>query len=598
MRKGKKMNNNNHLDKYFMQAQKSSNPQSFFSEEEIKKITQKGYHPKGIKPLTKVFKIVKRRKIMSITLLSLIGSFLLFTLIPMQKNNNELGKTNYKNRDININYNKKEIFKTANDSENTLKYKIIKKFVFIEDMKKNNRYKIQKTKTKQSFEVKKDDKSTMTINFYPDDKWLPNLDMVKEDSVKIGTIKLDVEDLLKIRHNLKKSIMKYNPPSQDILTFENDSAKFENLLGKSIDKAVGDQTTIAKIQLYGYICRLFAYDIRGIEEIKLNDKELEKLNVFKDSIGYYALRDVEYDMDNTNRKESLFRIKNSHEMLEVHGPGKKTMAKYGWDTTIKEGYYRNKIRMYRIMYGEIILHYNGWDVKDFFKVQAVAISKNSVYESINNKNRRHNTWLSVFEYSPILKNPDTLFFKFQYDKNQFESQIHKMIPIKIGYYNPFAEDSSIIIKSEYTLWYILNEDLINALPIRYQNTLRKELDLMTSIDNGSIHANDACEHLQEEQSYLDLCRLESNSIKNLLLYPNPTTKRYINLKFNLAVDCKVRIDIHEISGRFITNLSNSFLHKGKQTLELYLNNKISQGIYLISISNNKGELVVRKLMVE
>ena len=447
------------------------------------------------------------------------------------------------------------------------------------------------------FTVPSDGKSTMKILFDPKDECVKNLDKVKNDSVKIGTINLDIDDLKKIRFNLKQSILKYNPPSQDILSFENDSAKFEKLLRKSIDKTAGNQNEIAKIQLYGFICRLFAYDIKGLEEIELNDEELEKLGVISNKYGYHSFRDVIYDLDKERKRECLFKISGSDEKIAYLTERAFDLNKSGYDTTIRQAFYRKILKLSSATATEDLLKYNGWDISDPIKIHPIALT---IFIAQRNSppDKRFPGLFMAFESSPILRNPDSLSDNFTWKDEAFSSMVNKFIPIKLYIPKDKICDTCKIQYNEYTLWYLLNEDLIKALPERYHKGLQREYELITSVAEGEIPLVEACKQMEEHESYLDLCRYESASIKDLLVFPNPIRDNKFNLKFNLSKDCNIRIDIHEVSGKFIANIDNTLRQAGTNEFQLELGKLISSGVYLLSIKTNTGEQVVRRLIVE
>jgi hypothetical protein len=83
----------------------------------------------------------------------------------------------------------------------------------------------------------------------------------EESTVNIGTVQLTVRDLLKVRKELTLKLEKFNLPSPDILTKENDIDKFKAKLKESIESARSQENAteyVGKINLYGYIAQLLA----------------------------------------------------------------------------------------------------------------------------------------------------------------------------------------------------------------------------------------------------------------------------------------------------------------------------------------------------
>jgi hypothetical protein len=84
----------------------------------------------------------------------------------------------------------------------------------------------------------------------------------------------------------------------------------------------------------------------------------------------------------------------------------------------------------------------------------------------------------------------------------------------------------------------------------------------------------------------------------LVVFPNPIRDNKFNIKFNLSKNCNIRIDIHEVSGKFIANIDNTQRRAGTNEFQLELGKLISSGVYLLSLKTNTGEQVVRRLIVE
>ncbi|MFH1050538.1 MAG: T9SS type A sorting domain-containing protein [bacterium] len=794
------MNNNNNLDKYFLQARKAENPQSFFSDDEIRSITEKGYHGGSTNPLSNILKILKRNKIMTATSLIIVGSILWFSFTNTgEQNSYESGITNHRKEDSKTNtgiiantdnlsertitgmteentksenyglskniiqipiiiLSEKELNKigicesgggysfvsykiVSNDGSivpelntidtfglkkvtdeffavpdiadlvptgiisnymnhegnraiisqafentpymlgdaieelqfelfrfldtvaiyrnkgirdkdylkiNTDNFPLVKSLLpvylhagdkntgsdilvwylpnkaFIERLPERYKKPILENKRtkelveysfKESYEKKKKEEKTIfrakfndpqksywkELIYNTQTKQVEGIPQTHDDKVKnIGNVQLTVGELKKIMNNLHFELEQFKPPSIDILRYENNTDKFNANLYQTIERAKKSDDIdnyIAKIQLYGYIAKLIAYDIQGIEEIKLNDEELKKVNVFKDSSGYYALRDFKYDIEHDTIPERQLILSSlpQKKVFTKYGPTKKELAENGWDTTITIGYYRKKIEMKRTKYSEEILKYQGWNINETLNIQPSAISNIEVIEIQSRKNTQPLKIAStiVFNNSPALINADSLFNSFK------ESSIYNLIPIKIGYYNLWVEDTIKSIQTEYTLWYVLNEDLVNALPERYRESLRKELELIAGIEDGTISAEEACNAIKGKESYLDLCRYESDAIKDLKVYPNPNTSNEVKLQFKLSKRCSIRIDVHELSGRLISNVGNIPCAPGEQNLILEFRRFIpSSGVYLISITTSTGEQVVRRFIVE
>ncbi|MFC2131218.1 T9SS type A sorting domain-containing protein [Bacteroidota bacterium] len=472
------------------------------------------------------------------------------------------------------------------------KYDKVEKIVYSDEMKK---IKLKDT-SRIPFKIHYNN-GIRFVYFDAGDEWVRSLEYFDNKTTKIGTVEISYEDLRKIRYRLKKEIEKYNPPSIDILTFENDTAKFERLLRKAVDNAAGNYSEVAKVQLYSYICKTFAYDIQGIEEIELNDEELEGLGIISDENGYHGFRDVIYNLDQERKRESHFKFHGSPEKVVYLTRPAVELNKSEYDTTIRNAYYRNMLDFNSTQFTERLIKYTGWDLFDYIKVHPIATTMFFAFKDSDLNFFRG--ILMAFESSPLLKNPDSLSDNYTWRDAAFSSMVNKFIPIKLFIPKDKIDTTKDVQYKEYTLWYVLNKDFINALPERYQESLSKELELITGIEEGTIPAEAACDAIKGKESYLDLCRYESDAIKDLKVYPNPNSTKEVKLQFKLSKRCNIRIDIHDLSGRLISNVGNLPCAPGEQNLIFEFRKFIpSQGVYLISITTNTGEQVVRRFIVE
>jgi hypothetical protein len=229
------------------------------------------------------------------------------------------------------------------------------------------------------------------------------------------------------------------------------------------------------------------------------------------------------------------------------------------------------------------------------------------------------TWISIFNfYNPEICNLDgcvtikswsenksPLIWNKNFDKipvgygvrGELLSNINKAIAIKINFvdkkYNNRIESSE---NTDLYLWYILNKDLIAKLPLRYQDKLSKELELIEKVEKGEISPGSACDEMNSE-SYLNLCALKSGIIEFANLYPNPAHNESI-IDFILYEDRSVSIELCDINGSVVKNLEKSQKYRiGKNSTTINFKD-IQPGIYMLQIKTNQNEVISRKIIIE
>ena len=93
--------------------------------------------------------------------------------------------------------------------------------------------------------------------------------------------------------------------------------------------------------------------------------------------------------------------------------------------------------------------------------------------------------------------------------------------------------------------------------------------------------------------------MECENIRDVKIYPNPAYSPDIYIEYTLLCNCTFQIDIHDINGKFEMNLlsSGTALSPGKQKINLNFKNRLNSGVYLITLKTNKGDVVVRKIII-
>jgi hypothetical protein len=157
-----------------------------------------------------------------------------------------------------------------------------------------------------------------------------------------------------------------------------------------------------------------------------------------------------------------------------------------------------------------------------------------------------------------------------------------------------STDSSYDQISE-VLWYLPTKEFVEALPERYRNVLSRELKAIELIESGKMMPEEACKGLSVDETFFELCKLSSESVKDINVFPNPFNDNG-KIKFFLLNDRIVNITIHDVSGNYIKTLVNwEKLQKGEQTIDFDMNG-LQSGTYIINISTDNSERVNKRFV--
>ena len=250
------------------------------------------------------------------------------------------------------------------------------------------------------------------------------------------------------------------------------------------------------------------------------------------------------------------------------------------------------------------LRFSGWKNTDFNMLSPIS-------SCVNVKYPNHDALVSYIKYypSPVLLSGDSSLkdiyrMLLSGDSNNTNSQgnqsiertltNHKLIPLRIRFSNIKTKSRNEYVNS-IILWYLITPELIAALPDRYKETVQKEFGIIKAIEKGRATLESACEALSGENTVLDICRSNSEVIKDLKVFPFPSYNYNANINFCLMEKRNLKINIHDFSGRFIKEYYNLMLSPGDFSYYLDLSD-LSSGFYLISVISDKGEHVIQKLI--
>ena len=614
------------LNKYILSAKNAENPQGFFSDNELANIMENGYKSGLIKNPRFKFRIFTKRNIIMTTICTSISIFLLAILMPFN-NENDLDNHNPKNGlALNDNYNYRTAYDTdademdissfsptaATENQNTIPSEpdTDKKSIQIKTNTLNidNKFRLVIGSNQSKQNNDQDKFYSVAINPESGIKWdsiyvntgtntLQGSYSKKKD-IHLGAVTIPEDEFQKIIDAVYEEIKGFYPPSIDLLQYEKNHKTFDSMIQHSIELCKGKmsgsddlQNMIAKINLYDYLAKKLAENISGIEVLEMNDSELEILGISKKDGKYKVDIEESYQLIiNDLKKDNNPQYLIDKYMEKIY----KRNIESGYPDPRNKSYYRLTIHL-GIGFTYEDTKYTGWDQNKFMPVQPVAISVHGYNE--NNDGTKNNVSpiaLLIFDNSSFYNISDDDMDSFDWASNSFDGSMTNLVPLKLTVSDTIKNKLRYV---EYTLWYPPTEEFINALPESYKAPLAKQFNLLQEVENGEIPVEEACEAIKGEPRYFDVCRMETATISGLKLFPNPLSGNELNMTFNLAEEAFLTFKVHEINGKYVNTIkSNIAVEKGPQTILLELDKDLAPGIYLISITTDKGDMVVKRLI--
>ncbi|MBX3042377.1 MAG: T9SS type A sorting domain-containing protein [Candidatus Kapabacteria bacterium] len=328
--------------------------------------------------------------------------------------------------------------------------------------------------------------------------------------------------------------------------------------------------------------------IAGIEKLTLSFEEAEKIGIFKKGDTISCSMEEYINIDNVP-------------------PGGLKMINevFGYDTT--KQHLLLKSTASSIMYNSDEntkgirvkpVRYSGWDYTIWSEKAALGV----IYQSVMSLNGiiSNQVTMTQISQSPFLLSDTTNDDYIDVDKiltkdslGKYKPLIHNLLPVNFHWEEYNGDDT---IRYDVDIWFYVSKEFAELLPERYRTPILNELEIISRVEDGSLSPDDACKALKGEISYLGVCKLSNNLLESLNIYPNPLSGDNINISFAPKRNCNLRFELYSHEGKFISTLSES------KSYSTYINSlnfnvgNISQGIYFISISDDKGNVVNEKFV--
>lgn len=329
--------------------------------------------------------------------------------------------------------------------------------------------------------------------------------------------------------------------------------------------------------------------INGIESLELTPEELKNISVKNISGKYY-----------TNFQANIDPMRLLETMPDILPTIKKKFLDLGYDENFIKGIIRMEVIIDTNGISSKEVKYGGWDLNVPSPVLPVAVSVEShycVYNSIKDAYNSFSNNFMAFSDSPLLTENYKELFTRNKDGNIIP-QIDRLLPVRIIDGITDDSDSSKIKYREIKFWFVINKEFAELLPDRYRIPLLNELQIISDIETGKILESEACKYLKGEKSYFDICRISSENISDFNVYPNPSDGSTFTVKCNIKETGTLFIDLYDITGKLLLNLSKENISRpGEMTIPVNLKEKLTDGIYLLNLSDGKSNQLIRKLIV-
>lgn len=176
-------------------------------------------------------------------------------------------------------------------------------------------------------------------------------------------------------------------------------------------------------------------------------------------------------------------------------------------------------------------------------------------------------------------------------KEMIESKLQPVMII-----NQFSNGISHYFNSVQYVFYTLNNELNKEDLICYQIEYKFKYQTNPNLISFYFLKSDVDKFFEKQDEEVKVVE-KTDLFTNVSIYPIPVTKGELTLEFDLSKDQKLNIGVYEASGslRKVIYSSKSF-SKGKNEIT-FSSDEFSSGIYLLRISDEKENTIIKKFIV-
>ncbi len=185
----------------------------------------------------------------------------------------------------------------------------------------------------------------------------------------------------------------------------------------------------------------------------------------------------------------------------------------------------------------------------------------------------------------VLQNIDSFIDSPEYKKfDDFDdARLNKMLAIAIRL-------DKTADKPDFILWYDISPELIDALPQQYKDKLAPEMSALTEGDYCSSKS------MAGEDTYCDVWRACNGGLQEMKIYPVPVDQDF-TVEYTLSENRSLDFKIHDLYGEEVATLKTN-IKRGSGVQSETFNVNLPSGMYLLSITSDKGEHTVQRFVIK
>ncbi|MBE2189452.1 MAG: T9SS type A sorting domain-containing protein, partial [Candidatus Kapabacteria bacterium] len=168
-------------------------------------------------------------------------------------------------------------------------------------------------------------------------------------------------------------------------------------------------------------------------------------------------------------------------------------------------------------------------------------------------------------------------------KMMTELTVNKLIPVRFD-----VPDGG----ADLIFWFEPTDELLEVVPDNIKSQVAAEIEAINS-------SEDICKAAPEtgSETIMDVWRSCSGAVENMMVYPNPTNGP-VSVNFQLKEDRKVKLSIHDLTGKLLMTLSPETLIRKGEFRENFNLNKLTPGMYLLVAQTHYGEQTLQRIVIE
>ncbi len=337
--------------------------------------------------------------------------------------------------------------------------------------------------------------------------------------------------------------------------------------------------------------------IKGLKALELSIQELSELGIRVSGEGYQVNTELGYDANdpvslqafasNNGRRQIQTSFKQQQLEAVLKSFGYESRGRMKFSVQLDSFSLRSTLQQASAESPKIAPLLITHEVADFSGVEqnSVLLFGNSDYSAAQNGTAMDESaqLYDLYSAKPQARVMELRHFPL----------LSKLIAVRLPLLNRKGVGADVV------LWYYPTESFINALPSKYGEAIREEIERLAAAEQQGITPSKPGLDVrpQGEYRYTDVVRSMSGSVEILSIGPNPASEQ-ATLRYRVTDERSLSIALYDMGGNRVAVLGSMDERPKGDYSETLDCRSLPSGAYLLSVVTNRGEQAIQRFIIQ